>query len=580
MNKQNTKKIDDLNLKNKFLNQEHFRSSSDKKLAYYKSLNLYDKALSFLSTELGKIHKVSQTKAYWEPILGMWLREFCVVYLDRINLLNSITEKEKKLILSSFNEMINYIPDDNDDWNSTAFASHNLEISILQSFLFTDEKLKSSFFKEQMAISKIKKSIFIITHSYKLFFTLLEIGIYSLINFLRRRDLIYLSTDLLDRKAKVKIIFQSKGKILPMPKSVNYVYKYIFFNTPKQKFTSKKRETIFNKVLTLSKENKIFLANVIRNLPRSYLENFFYSHDALKILFNIYPSQILLDIGRYNDKFKILLSEWISRGTKTASIQHDGNSLLDFDAVFEHDNTFDKFYTWGLPNNPKNEQMPSWRLSRAMKEIEKLNFDKKDNTLNTVDLYVCRSLSRKHTGSLALTIAEANKMREGRAKLAKTFSKQKDKSLLVRPRPSDMHGNFGNSVEEFFNFPNISVSPTVENKNYKNIYELFVTSRIVIFESFSTGLFECLVSNTPCILYLYKKYLSIERIEGRELLNSLNELGIVFFKPENVVNNLNDHFINSWNTDEFQDKKKILENNFMLTSENYLEEWIEHLIYE
>ena len=105
-----------------------------------------------------------------------------------------------------------------------------------------------------------------------------------------------------------------------------------------------------------------------------------------------------------------------------------------------------------------------------------------------------------------------------------------------------------------------------------------MTSRIVIFESFSTGLFECLVSNTPCILYLYKKYLSIEKIEGKELLNSLNELGIVFFKPENVVNNLNDDFINSWNTDKFQDKKKILENKFMLTSENYIEEWIEHLI--
>ena len=61
------------------------------------------------------------------------------------------------------------------------------------------------------------------------------------------------------------------------------------------------------------------------------------------------------------------------------------------------------------------------------------------------------------------------------------------------------------------------------------------------------------------------------------LLNSSDSLENI---QKFLQNNLSDDFVNNWKTDEFQDKKKILENNFMLTSENYIEEWIEHLIYE
>ena len=55
----------------------------------------------------------------------------------------------------------------------------------------------------------------------------------------------------------------------------------------------------------------------------------------------------------------------------------------------------------------------------------------------------------------------------------------------------------------------------------------YLKSSVVVFESLSTGLFECLVVKKPVILFINQNYLICKNELMKNFLNKMNSLGLV-----------------------------------------------------
>ena len=56
---------------------------------YKHAKKLAERIIPLLSTELGRLHNTHETKKFWEPIIGPWVREFSVIYVDRTRVYNN-----------------------------------------------------------------------------------------------------------------------------------------------------------------------------------------------------------------------------------------------------------------------------------------------------------------------------------------------------------------------------------------------------------------------------------------------------------------------------------------------------------
>ena len=88
----------DIRILNSSISLKIWSSKNEREKGYLHSKNLANKAISLLSNELGKIHSVDSTRAYWEPIIGPWVREFSVLYLDRSKVNKLLKKSDKKII--------------------------------------------------------------------------------------------------------------------------------------------------------------------------------------------------------------------------------------------------------------------------------------------------------------------------------------------------------------------------------------------------------------------------------------------------------------------------------------------------
>ena len=70
--------------------KSYINNYEEKKKASNEVSELYGSGLSFLSKVLGKLHGINSAQRYWEIILGLWLREMSVIYIDRSKVVNDL----------------------------------------------------------------------------------------------------------------------------------------------------------------------------------------------------------------------------------------------------------------------------------------------------------------------------------------------------------------------------------------------------------------------------------------------------------------------------------------------------------
>ena len=390
------------------------------------------------------------------------------------------------------------------------------------------------------------------------FFLSLYKFIFNLLHIINKGDLHLFSTEHISKIDKAKIFIKSKGKV--------FFYLNLPFIGSKEIFVSHDlRLSLLNDIRdslyeSVHKELLLFLAI---SMPKSYIENFNYFQALQRINFINTPKTILLDNRfRTEDGFKIQLAEWVEKGSITRVLQHDVNSLLDFDSLFEADQIFKEYLFWNDPKLP-----PPLRINHFV-EIHKSYLIEKSRVLHN-DLYVCRAIPKKQSFSLAYTLHDAQLILEGRKEFSK-LSGNLEKEILIRDRV-----NLLNDEEESASFLESNKLKILSNN--QDIHELFNKSRIVVFEGFSTGIFQCLAINKPFLLFFNKDYIDIRAKKIQLLIQELREMNIICSSPSQLVNSLSSDFLRTYETPVFQERLSRLTKSYTPISKDYLNDWIKFI---
>ena len=470
---------------------DHFASYEDKEKAFSEVNSYYSFALTFYSNQLNKIHHIKKPTAYWEVILGRWLREICLIYIDRLTNFNKSSEAEIRL----YREYLQNNPSIPNDYNDF-YRNHQstaVEANLLHSKQ-TQSEQELFFLTRIIKIKQLKN----ISTTKEFLIYLLKVC-FNQLSLITYTSSYIFSTDNFSTLDKLKVYFKSKGKI--------------FFYVDPLFTSSEEIEINLNARFTLLKEifeygyqskDKELLSFLLKSMPKSYVENFNYLKSLNNLnSFNKKPKEIYLDSRfRNDDCFNIQLAEWVVKGTRTKVLQHDLNSFLDFDSLFQCDSIFDEYLSWGDQKLP-----PPLRINSFASKYRKF---KNQNLVHENDLFVCRSIPNKQTVSLAYTISHAASMVEGRKSLS-DLSDELEKQIFIRFRS-------GNLLSKNTDDIHFKESNKLKYANREeNILHLFSSSRIIVFEGFSTGVFQCLSINKPFLIFLNKDYLDIRSIRFKDL---------------------------------------------------------------
>ena len=118
--------------------KENFKSYGDKEAAFLLVNEFYSLGLGFFSKKLGEYHNVHTEQSYWEIILGLWLREICLLYIDRTMLLEKLNQTELKTLNKYYQE--SYVIPQNYKEFFMMSNSHSIESNISHSRLLLEKQ--------------------------------------------------------------------------------------------------------------------------------------------------------------------------------------------------------------------------------------------------------------------------------------------------------------------------------------------------------------------------------------------------------------------------------------------------------
>jgi len=541
--------------------KNNFNTYEEKQLTFKRSNDLYSLGLSFLSEALGNLHNVSSHQRYWEIVIGIWLRESSVLYLDRSKLIDNL-EIDELNNLKQYFKQIYFIPK-----NYREFTTSLNTESALSVVLFSRKNLNEGdlSYLPNTSVSTDNHD----EESKESFLRKIFNSFYRFLIFLNINNHNFITIEGLSALDKLKIYFRTMGKTLPyMTTSTHKVSQEL----DKTGLRKKLLEDIINNNQLVNKEFLIFL---IKSLPLSYLEDFEELKNKKLHERRFFPDKIFLDSRfRMEDDFKILLAEWCSLGTKTFVLQHSLNCLVDFDSSFQNDLTFDNYIYWDNLND-KEQKCPSIRLNKFVKEYKikfknQIKFDPAQRLKSIEnDLYVCRTFPDAQGGSLAVTTKDSQSIKEGRLELSKSVANFK-KSIVVRIRPGDSFGE--DNVKSVFD----SSSALRFSESNQSIQDLYHNSRIIIFEGLSMGVSECLALNRPFLILNYNSYMDIRRSRLKNLFLDLKNLNIIQSNIEDLSFMLSEGYIEDFYSSQFQKHLKSICNTYFPISENYLDHWMDN----
>ena len=526
---------------------DNFASYEDKEKAFATVNSYYLLALNFYSCELNKLHNLEKPYKYWEIIIGRWLREICLIYLDRSQILTSKVDKQKlsqELLRDDYE-----IAEDYDDFYKNS-ESEVLELNILHSKLLkvTPENF---FLNKEIKIRELKKIPIL-----KKFLLLILKKFFNALSLINKENIFLFSTEQFTKLDKIKIFLKSKARIL-------FYFEPLFSGFSEREINLKFRNIVLKKIIEShhNDSEKELLFFLLKSMPKSYLENFSYLISLQSFNFlNKVPRTIYLDSRfRNDDCFKVQLAEWAILGTKTKVLQHDLNSLVDFDSLFECDEIFDEYLSWDAPKFP-----PSLRINSFVSKYKKI---KSSNSLPEKDLYVCRAIPRKQSFSLAYTMSHTDSIIKGRENFS-TLSTNLEIPTYIRLR----QGNLINDYNDKLYFKESDKLRFSESN--RDILNLISSSRIIVFEGLSTGVCQCLALEKPFLIFLNQDYLDLRSGKLKEFFTELRDMEIICTSATQLVDSLSTKFILKYKTSAYQKRLLMLKQKHTPISKNYVEDWI------
>ena len=501
--------------------QSYIKKKSDK------DINI---VLHHLHIILNKVHKTELTKKQWSIILGPWLSALNNIYEHKKILL-----KKKKFIYNFYflkKNKKNIIPKD-----ITEFVENYNSLIFNQNiFNFLIHKKVNNFFSSnnlpQAKLAYIGLARILIAKFFiKLFYKKFTIIVDSPLSFFNKMKLFNLKKVFLELpffKKNLKIFFFPYSNLRFL-----YLYKNIDYSLRKSSLKIIETKNYNDKNL---KQKLLFFFSII---PSSYLENFdkikFYS----KIFYlgkNFYCRVSNLD----NEFFKIFIA---FNKSNLYLDQHGGNFSF---------------------NNKKLHMQHDFNISKKIFFWDKINNNKFKSTFNSLNLILKNSLNINHKiiydACYVLSFSKKydfqsqffeNYDHDYKIKQLKiffeNFNRTKDSIIKIAPKRYQFQSNYQEYSFLKKNYPTV-----VEDR--ENLFK----SKILIFESFSTAIFETRFSNIPFVIItnISNHFLSAE---GRKIIQILKSQGLFFsnaLSAAKALNKINDYKI--W----WASKDKILNNIF------------------
>jgi len=487
----------------------------------------YKNFLKALSFNLNNIHNTNKDNRYWEIIIGHWLKHFLWTIYNRyktlINIKKEFNIEEVEIInTKKFSYPLN------DTFDLNILANNEFFNFVLLSSIIEETKI----FKFKYTKKKFKKKI------------LSEKKINYNKNILK---------DILDNLGKDIFITDTY-----IPRKNNFLLQVLVNNFPNTniKFNKlhnekKNLQLDLRKQLDLTKRHKdpfILLASkLIKNfLPLSFIENY------EKIRFEISKNKKLKkkkkiiftsNLFGKGDKYNIWIAEKVHEGTKYIVGQH-GQGYLEYYDKFSRVEfrTCDKFISWG---NKKFSKKIKPLFNFKTWDAKKINFRN-----NSKILIITRSSGTQ--------ITHYDRWELGNNIFIKTknFIEKIDikfkKEIILK-----LHKNYKKNIyPEFDGFldkkHNFSIK---KNENFKKLVD---SSRVVIFNDYSTGFLECLSIDHPTIC-LFPSKLDFIHSSNTEDFKLLLKNNLIFFNELKLAVFLNKNYNNIeywWNTKKIKQIKK------------------------
>ena len=341
------------------------------------------------------------------------------------------------------------------------------------------------------------------------------------------------------------------------------------------KYNANLRQNLISKNIN-KKETKIYSCIkklVLKSLPIIYLENFQYLRE--KIIKNNFTNKLSLIVTSQNfdenEFFKFTAAFSKQKKSKIIYLQH-GNTdgVSRYDNYINHMITPDKYLTWGwdksdLKKNILNQSLNIKKFYNT-KVSSYSRFTKKFNYENKLILYGYSPLSRRHFWDVDFI---NNRYINFEINFLKGIKKEIRENLIYKIHNSNL--NSLNEVEKQFLKINSNIKIISKYKNvsdYKN--------KLSIFSYDSTGFYEHLALNKPCIIFMPNMNNELNTF-GFNMYFPLFKNNIIFHdeqKMSKFINNNWDNIIDWW----YSPKIQIALNTFTVKLSKYDKDYFKKIL--
>ena len=480
--------------------------------------NIYDKYIIKISSELNRVHNLKRSTRYWSLILGKWLRDFTYATYNRYQTIKKGLRENRvnEVILIKDEEnffpiidatTINYYSNDrifDAILISNIFKSINFQNDLKISFSkkdFFEEKKKSKYKKEKKTFLPVSTynllSRFINNHKSKFF---------VISSYFRLREELKLNYYL---NKKLQFFYYPDIEYKKSEIDFNLRNKLSFKDESKDEF-----ETILNKILNFY-------------LPLTVLENYFQIRDFIKNLRWPENPKIIFSSNSFADggPTQFWIAEKIEHGSKYYLGQHGAGYLEYYDKKYRAElKPIDGFVTWGNHRFSKKIQ-PTFNFTIIRKKKVK---NKKRA------LFVFKSSGNR--------IVPYDRLEYGKIifdqsqYLISNLNDEIKNNLLLR-----LHSSYKRGI--YFDFDNfLKNNPSLKIDKKTNFNKLITSSKITIYNDFSTGFVYGINMNLPSVIFLPLE-LKFIHDENKKDFIKLIENQMVFTS----VKKLKDYLNNNWN---------------------------------
>ncbi len=453
---------------------------------YFQYKKLYPRYLKKLILILNSVHGNNFSQKYWEPIIGIYLRRFLLIYLFVKNNL------ENRFLFENL------------DIKKVNFHKSYREFSNSIDF-FSSKRIK--FFK-------IPKN-----QNFKRY----EFNNLSLI----ARTMNYfkiLIPNILIKLNIIKIFFSESYFRKNLKRYFCIKSSFSFFQFPKfelENFKIIKKEIFINRLSILNEQqskikNDDLLKNILLFMPINYIENYkviFREIEKINLSEGIYTDGTYVSF----DYIKFFIAKLKINKKKIFIGQHSlRNGLEDYDIFFDYSKSIcSHFLTWGWKD--KNKLIKNFSSLRIFSSIKKYKEIKKINNKNLKICFILCGFSEIGE-SFYDNFIENKKAELARIDLIKKIYNFKEIKISLKPRT----GSFIiDDKKKFYK--------KFEILKYKSrMYDIFGKFDILIYERLSLGIVESIYMNQPVIFFYPKQLYKMKNSNYNDLILKLKKAKIFF----------------------------------------------------